>query len=287
MAENTALEIIDRQEWLDPLADRVQGAVGEVLQSAPKVKNFLHGTWLGHPLHSALTDIPVGAWTAALVMDGLEDLTGRQEFGRGADAAVGIGLAGAVASAAAGITDWRETDGRPRRIGLAHALINITSTLLYTASMTMRRKGSRGAGKGLSALGFAAAMGGAYLGGKLVYGERIGVDHTAGLEFPRDFIQVLPDSELAEGQMKRVMAGSAPVLVARRAGEIFAISELCPHLGGPLAEGAFEGRTVQCPWHGSCFSLEDGQVLNGPATHPARRLEVQKRDGQIEVRLKA
>jgi nitrite reductase/ring-hydroxylating ferredoxin subunit/uncharacterized membrane protein len=279
------LRSIDRQDWLDPLADRVQEAVADVLDTAPRVKDFLHGTWLGHPLHSALTDVPIGAWTAALLMDGMEDLTGRPEFGRGADAAVKIGVAGAVAAAVAGMTDWRDIDGRPRRIGLAHALLNITSTLLYTTSMAMRRNGSRGAGKGLSALGFVAAMGGAYLGGKLVYSEQIGVDRTAGHKFPKDFVPVLFDSELAEGEMKRVMAGDSRVLVARRDARISAISEVCPHLGGPLAEGELEGNSVRCPWHGSCFSLEDGRVLRGPSTHPARLLEARVRDGQIEVRL--
>jgi nitrite reductase/ring-hydroxylating ferredoxin subunit/uncharacterized membrane protein len=285
VTQNTALEIIDRQKWLDPLADKIQEAVGGVLDSVPQVKDFLHGTWLGHPLHSALTDVPVGAWTAALIMDGMEDLTGRPEFGHGADAAVKIGLAGAVAAAAAGMTDWRDVGGRPRKVGLAHALMNITSTLLFTASMVMRRNGSRGAAKGFSALGFAAAMGGAYLGGKLVYTERIGVDHTAGLKFPEEFTAVLPDAELGEGEMKRAMAGNTPVLVARRDSRIYAISEVCPHLGGPLAEGEFEGTSVRCPWHGSRFSLEDGRVLNGPSTPPARCLEARVQDGQIEIRL--
>ena len=48
--------------------------------SAQKVKNFLNGTWLGHPLHVILTDVPIGAWTTALVFDALELVSGRDEF---------------------------------------------------------------------------------------------------------------------------------------------------------------------------------------------------------------
>src|SRR4030081_1092644 len=127
MAENVALDLIERQGWIDPLADQVQKAVGNVFEAAGepgrKAKNFLHGTWLDHPLHSAVTDVPIGAWTSAMVMDAMEDVTGRSEFGRAADTAVAIGLAGAVVSAVSGITDWQSTDGNARKIGLTHGLL--------------------------------------------------------------------------------------------------------------------------------------------------------------------
>ena len=291
MAENVMLQTIERQDWLDPLADRVQGAVRAAFEAGgptgKKVQNALHGTWLGHPLHSALTDVPIGAWTSAVVMDALEDVTGDHAFGKGADTAIAIGLAGAVASAAAGITDWHATDGRARKLGLAHGLLNVAGTLLFTASAVTRKRGSRTAGRGFSTLGFLVAMGSAYLGGKLVYDEQIGVDHTIGQQFPREYVPVIADSDLRDGELKRVSVGDARILLTRQDGRIYAIGEVCSQLGGPLAEGELQDCSVKCPWHGSRFSLEDGRVLDGPSTHPQPCLETRITDGQIEVRLPA
>jgi hypothetical protein len=89
------------------------------------------------------------------------------------------------------LTDWNDIDGKPRRHGLVHGLLNITGTLLYTTSFLLRRRNSRHAGRGFAFAGFAVAMAAAYLGGNLVYGDRIGVDHSAGAEPPQDFVPVL------------------------------------------------------------------------------------------------
>jgi nitrite reductase/ring-hydroxylating ferredoxin subunit/uncharacterized membrane protein len=289
MADDTALTIIERQEWLEPVAEELQKAVGSVFESAgeagQKTKNFLHGTWLGHPLHPALTDIPVGAWTAALVMDAMEDITGQRHWRKGADAAIAIGLAGAVGAAVTGLTDWQSTDGRARKVGLTHGLMNMGGALLYGTSLVMRKTKLRAAGRGFSLLGFAVAAGAAYLGGKLVYSERIGVDHSADQELPKRFVSVLTDHALKEGQLRRVEVKGARILLARKDGEIFAISEVCSHLGGPLSEGKMKDCSVICPWHGSRFSLEDGSVLDGPATHAQPALETRVVDGEIQVRV--
>jgi nitrite reductase/ring-hydroxylating ferredoxin subunit/uncharacterized membrane protein len=291
MPESKAVALIESQEWLEPLADTVQNAVRECYDSMGEagrpLKNALHGTWLGHPLHSALTDVPVGAWTAAVVMDALGDISCDERLEPAADTAVAIGLVGAVAAAAAGITDWKETDGRARRMGLTHGLLNVAATGLFAGSLAARRSGSRGAGRGLSTLGFLVAMGSAWLGGKLVYSEQVGVDHTVGQRIPEEFTPVLGEAELGEGEMRRVESGSARILLAKRDGRVFAISEVCSHFGGPLAEGEFADCTVKCPWHGSRFSLEDGRVLDGPATHPQPCLDVRVQSGQIEVKMGA
>src|ERR1700686_2376878 len=113
---------LDRESWLDGAANVLQPAVKgmfDALGPARRdVKNFLHGTWLGHPLHPVMTDIPLGAWTAALALDALESISGRKECGSAADLAIGVGLIGAVGSAVTGLTDWSETDDRARKIGL-------------------------------------------------------------------------------------------------------------------------------------------------------------------------
>ncbi|HWQ52797.1 MAG TPA: Rieske 2Fe-2S domain-containing protein [Bryobacteraceae bacterium] len=291
MAAEIGVDVIERQEWMEPVEEGLQSAVTRAYEASgnagQRVKNFLHGTWLGHPLHPVLTDIPIGAWTAALVLDTIDDGSRRRRgIAEAADTAVGLGLAAAVPTAIAGLTDWQATDGAARRVGLTHGLLNIAVTALFTTSWLMRRGGRRRGGKLFSLAGYGVAMGGAYLGGHLVYKKQIGIDHTAGEQLPEEFVAVLPDVELLEGQLRRVNAEGVKVLLVRQGGQIRAIAEVCSHLGGPLAEGEIVGETVRCPWHGSRYSLETGQVIDGPSTHNQPCLEARVRDGQIEVRLK-
>lgn len=288
MATEMMVEAIDRQEWLEPVGQNLQQAVVNTFEAAGPagraVKNFLHGTWLGHPLHPVLTDIPLGAWTAALVLDLMEEVSGREEFGRGADVAVAVGLAGAAGAAISGLTDWAHTDGRARRIGLTHGLLNTATALLYSTSLLLRKRNERRAGRTLAYIGYAVGGVSAYLGDHLVFGEQIGVDHTAAQAPPREFVPVIGEGELREGELRRVEAKGVPVLLVRRGGQIFALAETCSHLGGPLSEGKIEGNSVRCPWHGSRFALADGRVLDGPSAYQQPCFEIRVRDGQIEVR---
>ena len=289
MASNLPVEIIKKQEWLEPIAERLQPAVAASLGTdgaiGPKIANLLHGTWLGHPLHVVLTDVPIGSWTAAAVLDALEEKTGSRAMGRGADAVIAVGLAGAAGAAITGLADWSKIGGgQPRRIGLTHALLNATATACYVTSLCLRRAHSRRAGRRFALLGLIVSSVSAYLGGHLVFNEKIGVDHTADYSPPEDFVSILAVAELPENQLRRVDAKGMPVLLVRRGERIYAIAETCAHLGGPLSEGKLEDGTVRCPWHGSRFSLEDGRVLQGPSVYAQPVLEVRVRDGQIEVR---
>jgi nitrite reductase/ring-hydroxylating ferredoxin subunit len=154
----------------------------------------------------------------------------------------------------------------------------------YATSLALRRGGSRDAGRATGLLGFGIAMAAAYLGGYLVYHQRVGVTHADQRALPREFVPVLGASELREGEPRRVAAGNVRVLLVRRGGRIFALGETCSHFGGPLAEGRLEDESVRCPWHGSRFSLRDGSVLEGPATFPQPCYDTRVHDGQIEVR---
>src|SRR5512138_405200 len=113
MAAELPVEVIERQEWLEPVENGLQKAVTNAFESAGpfgrKAKNFLHGVWLGHPLHPVLTDIPVGSWTAGLILD-IMDASGARGCAKGADAALKVGLAGAAGAAITGLTDWQATD---------------------------------------------------------------------------------------------------------------------------------------------------------------------------------
>lgn len=272
-----------------PLDEKLQKLIDKALfsggaASAQKIRNFLNGTWLGEPLHVVLTDVPIGAWTVALVFDGLEMASSCREFAVAADASIAIGLVGGVCAAATGVTDWSDVDPPARRIGMYHGLLNLGAASLFAISLIARKKRSRGAGRIFAALGFGVVAVAAHLGGKMVYEHRVGVDRTAGEEFPQDFVPVLPESELAEAKPTRAEHNGVPILLVRSGSRIFALAETCSHFGGPLAEGKLVGDSIVCPWHASRFSLEDGQVLDGPAVHPQPCLQVRIRGEQIEVR---
>jgi nitrite reductase/ring-hydroxylating ferredoxin subunit/uncharacterized membrane protein len=289
MPGNIAVEIIKKQDWLEPIAGRLQPSVATALDPGgaigPKAAKILHGTWLGHPLHVVLTDVPIGSWTAAAVLDLLEENTGRRSIGRGADTAITVGVIGAAAAAVTGLADWSKIGGgQPRRVGLVHGLLNATALACYVTSLCFRRNHSRRTGRQLALLGYIISSVSAHLGGHLVYNEKLGVDHSADFSAPKDFVPVLAEAELPENQLRRVEANGMPVLLVRKGRHIYAIAETCAHLGGPLSEGKLENDAVRCPWHGSCFSLANGRVLEGPSVHAQPVLEVRVRDGQIELR---
>src|SRR5690242_16773219 len=135
MANQTTGDLVARQEWLEPLESGLQNTVRKTFEAGGdagrKVEDFLHGAWLGDPLHAALTDIPIGSWTAAVAMDAVESMTGSSKLAAGADAAIGVGLVGAVAAAITGLTDWKDVEGTPRRVGLVHGILNLSGAALF------------------------------------------------------------------------------------------------------------------------------------------------------------
>ncbi len=279
-------KLIAQQEWLKPAEEGLQSLVHKAFRfkGGRQTKNLLHGTWIGHPLHVILTDIPLGAWTAAIAFDALDAMGKRREYRVAADAALSLGLIGAAGAAVTGLTDWQDVDPPARRIGLVHGLLNVASVVLFGSSLIARRNRSRTKGRSLAALGYAVSVAAAQLGGDLVYGQKIGVDHTASEKLPEEFTPVLSESSLEDAKPVRAEHNGTPVLLVRRGSQIFALAETCSHLGGPLSEGTLDGDVIQCPWHGSRFSIRDGHVVDGPAVHPQPCLEARVRNGQVEVR---
>jgi nitrite reductase/ring-hydroxylating ferredoxin subunit/uncharacterized membrane protein len=276
LVETPALETI-----AEPLSAAVRSAYSSAGPVGREIKNSLHGVWLGHPLHPVFTDLPIGAWTTALALDAAAD--GQPEMNRAATFAMGVGLAGALGAAVTGVTDWSETDGRSRRAGLLHGLANVLATTLMASSFVLRRRNGHRGGRGLAWAGYAVAAGAAYLGGDLVYGQRIGVTHAVS-DPPADFTPIAENTGPADNTMMKAHAADAEILLARQHGRLCALSHSCSHLGGPLSEGTLKNGSVVCPWHGSEFALDDGRVLNGPATQPEPCFAVRERDGRVEVK---
>ncbi len=182
MGSEPPVELVERQHWLEPFETGAQKAVAQAFQSGEtgrRMKDALQGKWLGHPLHPALTAIPLGAWTATLVLDLMES-AGRPDLRAGADVALTVGLAGSGAAALAGIADWHELQGKSRRVGFVHGLLNVTCAGLYAASLVARKTRNRPAGRCLAFAGFTVSMVSAYLGGSLVFGEASRQNPNAG-----------------------------------------------------------------------------------------------------------
>jgi nitrite reductase/ring-hydroxylating ferredoxin subunit/uncharacterized membrane protein len=271
------------QRWADPLAARLQPLIRRAV-SPPPIRNFLDGVWLGAPLHPALTDVPVGAWTTALLLDGGSVLSGDEALAAAADRALAVGTIAAVPAAVAGLNDMRDLIGQSRRIAMVHALLNVVGLSLSTASLAYRHAGRRGLARGLSGLGFLTSSTAAHLGGKLSFALGIRVNRTVGQPVPDAFVPVLDAAELQGDELHRVEVDGVPVLLTRsQTGEICALANTCTHLGGPLAEGSRDGDTVTCPWHGSRFDLRTGAVVEGPAVFAAPRLEARVREDKIEI----
>ena len=258
-------------ETVGKLADRI---------GPGPVKDLLSGTWLGHPLHPMLTDLPIGAWTSAFVLD----VVGGERAADAARMLVGVGVVAAVPTAVSGWSDWADTEGEDRTIGLTHALGNIAATALYGASWLARKGGRRGLGIALAMAGGGIASGTAYLGGHLVYGRGVGVDTTAFDRVPKGWTAAMSAEDLpGEGSVEVPVRG-VPIMIVRRNGQLFALHDRCTHRGGPLHRGELDGDTVTCPWHGSCFRLSDGGIVRGPATAPQPSYEVRIQGANVEVR---
>jgi len=271
-----------RDERIQKLLDKALYAGGSPV--AQEIRSFLNGTWLGEPLHVVLKDLPIGAWTVAILFDVLDLTLDRREFALAADTSIAIGLVGAAGAAATGMTDWSDVDPPARRLGLIHGLLNLGGTALFATSLLLRKKQARRSGRIVAGLGYAVIAFAAHLGGKMVYEHRVGVDRTDGQVFPDKFVAVLPESELANDKPTRAMHQGVPILLIRRGNRLFAMAETCSHFSGPLSEGKLEGNSIVCPYHFSRFDLEDGHVLDGPAVHPQPCLDVRTQNGQVEVR---
>jgi nitrite reductase/ring-hydroxylating ferredoxin subunit/uncharacterized membrane protein len=286
MTLDFAENFLASQTWLDGVSDRLQPIVlGVVAKGGRRGADLLDGVWLGAPLHPALTDIPVGALTAAVALDAIGVLTRSEAVARQADGALAVSVAGGLAAATTGLADWRYMRGESRRLAAGHGLLNAVGLTLNAASLALRLGHRRSAGRVASALGFAVGTMAAHVGGELSFGMGVRVNTTDRTGGPSEFVAVLDETEAGDTAMHRVEVEGEAILVTRSVdGELCAIADACSHFGGPLAEGRREGDVVICPWHGSRFELCTGKVREGPAVFPQPRFEARTRDGKIELR---
>jgi nitrite reductase/ring-hydroxylating ferredoxin subunit/uncharacterized membrane protein len=267
---------------LDAVADPLSAVVVEATKRKA-VKNGLSGTWLGHPLHPVLTDVPIGFWAAATVLD----VTAGERGAREARRLVGLGILGSIPTAIAGASDWSDTYGPTKRVGLVHALLNGAASALQIVSWVARMRGNRRLGVRLSLLAFGLTSASAYLGGHLSLVRGVGINHTAFQDPEAEWTDVAAEADVKDATPLRVIAGGVPVVLVKHGSAVRALSATCTHAGGPLDEGALVGGCVKCPWHGSEFRLDDGAVERGPASVPEPVWDVRVDSGRISVRSRA
>lgn len=273
----------------DALQNVIKAVIGSNRKPPRRFKSLLNGTWLGHPLHPAITDVPIGAWLLALIFDIVWLISPSMNgwAARGAEGLVLIGILAAVGAALTGLADWSDSYGAERTVGLYHAGLNSLALVLYIISFVVRLSVPTGESVGAAIIGFlgvASVLVAAYLGGDMVFGKGTGVNHTAWQEGSHEYAPVLPVADMPENTLRRVEVAGVPVVLLKSHGKYFAIAATCSHAGGPLDEGELQGDVVQCPWHGSRFRMRDGKALTGPATFRQPRYDVQVRDGMIHLK---
>jgi nitrite reductase/ring-hydroxylating ferredoxin subunit/uncharacterized membrane protein len=282
----TLLSRLEQSNRLDPLGDRIQQVVGSALPQQ-WMRDLLHGVWLGHPLHPAMVQLPIGAWTSSAILD----LLPGQRQRRSATILVAVGTGSAIPAIVAGWNDWASLAPNQRRVGLVHAASNAAAVALYGGSLYARLTGRRALGRLLGWAGMSMATGGAYLGGHLVYKMGAAVNQAVpDLHHMEDgWHQVGRLGDVPEARLVNQEINDVPVVIYREGDNVIAMLEHCAHQGGPLAEGDIthvDGHVcVVCPWHGSTYRLDDGEVVHGPSGTDQQTLPTRVMSDMLEVRL--
>ena len=277
-------------DWLEKAEglDRVVEPVQQVVRKLPpgKVRDALHGVWLGHPVHPVLVQVPVGAWMSAAFLDALGQ--------DGARPLIRLGLLASVPAAVAGSADWAEQHEQQMRTGVVHAAANTAAFTLYTGSLVARGRGRAGLGKALGYAGLAAVAVGGLLGGDISYRQAGGANHAEETPHlvPAGWQDLMPLADLRQGQPARAMLGEVPLFVLRDDDQVHVLANKCSHMSGPLSDGelsdgeltgAKADRCVTCPWHGSVFRVRDGAVVHGPATADQPAFQTRIEAGIVQV----
>jgi nitrite reductase/ring-hydroxylating ferredoxin subunit/uncharacterized membrane protein len=274
-------EQTERLSALDKLAGPLARTADRALRQA-RLKHILSGSWLGHPLHPLATDVVIGSWTMAAILD----LRRGDDSVEAAKTLVGVGVLAALPTAASGISDWADTrDPRARRMGLVHAASNVVALALNASSYLERRRGRRAAGALLTAASAAPLTIGGFLGAHMAYARGIGVSRTAFDERIAEWAPLDSEAALGGGWSEANVRGLPVLAWLGQAHAARVVAATCTHCGARLRPNPRAGDALCCPADGSAFRADDGAVLKGPATTPIPRFEARPAAGDgVEVR---
>lgn len=171
-AEVRLLKRVETASALDPGVG-LFGRIARRLTGSPGLTRVLQGNWVGHAIHPPLTDLPIGTWVSATLLD----VVGGSAARPAATRLIGIGIAASVPTILTGLAEWRSIDRESQRVGVVHASANTAALGLYAASWVARLRGHHGRGVLLGMAGGSAAGVGAYLGGHLTEVRKISTHH--------------------------------------------------------------------------------------------------------------
>ncbi len=285
MARLLARIVAAQDRWARPLGDVNHRFLSALFRPIRPLKDFLNGTWLGHPLHSAITDIPIGTLLLAVVFDLLDQRVA-------ADISLLMTALFMLAAAAAGAADYVDTDGTARVRASLHSALMVTGLVLVVGSLAVRATGplDRAIPVGLSIVALLIVTAGAYVGGEVVYalGNMVSrhAFRGAGTKWiPLDLGEMTDLSELPHATPIKARAGINELVLVRIGTTVHAMHAVCAHAGGPLPAGTVVDGCIQCPWHGSRFRLADGRAAQGPALYDQPVYEIRAAEsGGYEVR---
>ena len=271
--------IVAQERWGKPLGDRGHGIVAAIFDRIVPLRDLLNGTWLGHPLHALLTDVPIGALTLVIVLDLLDQRVA-------ADVALVLGVLAMLAAAAAGLADYSVTDGRARVRATVHGTVMVAALVLYLVSLVLRAGGApdRTVPVVTSILAYLVLAGGAFVGGDVVYALGNVVDRHAWRPAGATW-QPLEVGDIPEGTPVKAKVGLQSLVLVRQGEAIHALHDQCAHAGGSLSGGTIVDGCLECPLHGSRFDLADGRRRRGPAVYDQPVYEVRRTEsGGYEAR---
>jgi len=165
---------LEDEQRLDPLVNLLRPLTSALIAS-PARRDLLHGTWMGHALHPLLTDLPIGFWTSANVLD----IVGGRRSRAASTRLVGLGVLSAAPTALTGWAEWAVADRQVQRVGVVHALSNATAIGLYAASWRARHQTRHGRGVLLGLAGATVATVGGFLGGHMTAVRKVSTRHPA------------------------------------------------------------------------------------------------------------
>ncbi len=279
MARLLARIVAAQDRWARPLGDFNHRWLKALFDPIRPLKDLLNGTWLGHPLHSAITDIPIGTLLIAVVFDGLD-------LRVAADVALLATALFMLAAAVSGAADYVDTDGTARTRATLHSTLMVVALVLVLVSLVIRVTGplDRAIPIGISIVAFLIVTAGAFVGGDVVYvfGNMVNrhAFRGAGAKWVTLELGDLTDiAALPHATPTKARAGINDLVLVRIGATVHALHAVCAHAGGPLAQGTVVDACIQCPWHASRFRLGDGRVAQGPALYDQPVYEIRAAEG--------
>jgi nitrite reductase/ring-hydroxylating ferredoxin subunit/uncharacterized membrane protein len=279
MAHLLAMLMAMNDGWARPFGEFNRRWAKALFRPIHPIRDLLNGRWLGHPLHGAATDIPIGMLLGSVVLDLIGQPTA-------ADVLLVGTILFMVAAAVTGLADYSETEGTALTRATLHATLMVVALVLLIGSAVMRSgaPADRTVPIALSIIGFLIMTASAYVGGEVAYtlGNMVSrhAFRGAGTKWVRlDTGDVTNLAQLPEATPTKMRAGINDLLIVREGTTIHAMHSVCAHAGGPLAEGRLVDGCIECPWHSSRFRLSDGVARRGPTVYDQPSYEVRAAEG--------